>query len=107
MGLLVVGLLLATAFVAIAVQRNAMAREIAALQAQTIAEQARRTALEAAVTERSSDSYVVDKAREYGFVKPGETLIGVQQEPRPAPSVAAAAAPTRAQKWITLFFGAR
>ena len=107
LGLLIAGLLLATAFVAIAAQRNAMARETAALQADILAQQAQRARLEAALTEKASDSYVVDKAREYGYVRPGEALIGVKQEPKPVVVATPVAGPSRAQKWIALFFGAR
>lgn len=107
MGLLLAGLLLATAFVAIAIQRNAMARDTAVLQADIVSEQARRAQLDAELAEKSGDGYVVDKAREYGYVKPGETLIGVKQEPRSAAAVMPVVAPTRAEKWLALFFGAR
>ena len=107
MGLLVAGLLLATAFVAIAVQRNAMARETAGLQADIIAQQARRARLEAELAEKSGDSYVVDKARDYGYVRPGEALIGVKQEPKAVAVVTPVAAPSRAEQWLALFFGAR
>lgn len=107
MGLLVVGLLLATAFVAIAVQRNAMARETAGLQADIITQQARRARLEAELAEKSGDSYIVDKAREYGYVKPGEALIGVKQEPKAVVVITPLTAPSRAEQWLTLFFGAR
>ena len=105
--LLLAGLLLATAFVALAVQRNAMARETAALRADIIAQQSRQAGLEAALAEKAGDSYVVDKARAYGYVKPGEALIGVRSEPTAAPVVAAAPAPSRADRWIALFFGTR
>lgn len=107
MGLLLAGLLLATAFVAIAAQRNAMARETAALQADIVAQQAQRARLEAALAEKASDSYVVDKARDYGYVKPGEALIGVMPEPKVVAPVKPVIAPSRAQQWFALFFGAR
>ena len=107
MGLLLAGLLLATAFVAIAIQRNAMARETAGLQADILSGQARRAQLEAELAEKSGDSYVVDKAREYGYVKPGEALIGVKQEAKPVAAVAPVVGPSRVEKWLALFFGAR
>ena len=107
MGLLVAGLLLATAFVAIAVQRNAMARETAALQADIIAQQGRRARLEAELAEKSGDSYIVDKARDYGYVRPGEALIGVKQEPKAVAIVTPVAPPSRAEQWFALFFGSR
>ncbi|GAC1702981.1 MAG: hypothetical protein NVS9B6_19670 [Candidatus Limnocylindrales bacterium] len=107
MGLLLAGLLLATAFVALAIQRNAMARETAGLQADIIAQQARRARLEAELTEKAGDSYVIDKARDYGYVKPGEAIIGVKQEPKIATTPVIPPAPSRAELWLALFFGAR
>lgn len=107
MGLLLAGLLLATAFVALAVQRNAMARETAGLQADIIAQQARRARLEAELAEKAGDSYVVDKARDYGYVKPGEAIIGVKPEPKIAAGPVITPAPSRAEQWLALFFGAR
>lgn len=107
MGLLLAGLLLATAFVAIAAQRNAMARETAGLQADILAAQAQRAKLESSLAEKASDSYVVDKAREYGYVKTGEALIGVKPEPKSVAPVTTPSAPSRAQRWLALFFGAR
>lgn len=107
MGLLLAGLLLASAFVALAIQRNAMARETAGLQADIIAQQARRARLEAELTEKAGDSYVVDKARDYGYVKPGEAIIGVKQEPKTTTPTATIPGPSRAQQWLALFLGAR
>ncbi|HUQ17157.1 MAG TPA: septum formation initiator family protein [Candidatus Saccharimonadales bacterium] len=107
MGLLLAGLLLATAFVALAIQRNALARETAGLQADIIAQQARRARLEAELAEKAGDSYVVDKARDYGYVKPGEAIIGVKQEPKIAAPPVTVTPPSRAQLWLALFFGAR
>lgn len=107
MGLLLAGLLLASAFVALAIQRNAMARETAGLQADLIAQQARRARLEAELGEKAGDSYVVDKARDYGYVKPGEAIIGVKQEPRIATPPVTIPAPSRAELWLALFFGPR
>ena len=105
--LLVAGLLLASAFVAIEVQRSALARQAAVYRADIAAAQATNVQLASDVAAKKTDDYVVNKARDYGYVLPGEALIGVQQE-APAP-VTVINAPTAShmQKWIALFFGAR
>ena len=56
---------------------------------------------------KKTDDDVVNKARDYGFVLPGETLIGVQHEVTPAAVIANAPSVSRAQKWLALFFGPR
>ena len=105
--LLVAGLLLASAFVAIEVQRSALARQAAVYRADIAAAEATHAQLAADVAAKKTDDYVVNKARDYGYVLPGETLIGVQQE-TVAPVVAAIApSPSHLQRWLALFFGAR
>ena len=105
--LLVAGLLLASAFVAIEVQRSALARQAAVYRADIAAAQATHAELAADVAAKKTDDYVVNKARDYGYVLPGEALIGVQQEaPAPAAVINAPSA-SHLQKWIALFFGAR
>ena len=105
--LLVAGLLLASAFVAIEVQRSALARQAAVYRADIAAAQATNAQLAADVAAKKTDDYVVNKARDYGYVLPGETLIGVRQEaPAPAAVISAPSA-SHLQKWIALFFGAR
>src|SRR5437870_12872248 len=105
--LLVAGLLLASAFVAIEVQRSALARQAAVYRADIAAAEATHAQLAADVAAKKTDDYVVNKARDYGYLLPGEALIGVQQE-TVAPVVAAIApAPSHLQRWLALFFGAR
>ena len=105
--LLVAGLLLASAFVAIEIQRNALQRQSTALLGDIAAAEATHAQLAADVATKKTDDYVMNKARDYGYVLPGEALIGVQQDPA-APVVAAHVdAPSRVQKWFALFFGAR
>jgi cell division protein FtsB len=105
--LLVAGLLLASAFVAIEVQRSALAREAAAYRADIAAAEATHAQLAADVAAKKTDDYVVNKARDYGYVLPGEALIGVQQEPVAPTAVVTAPSVSHVQKWIALFFGAR
>jgi cell division protein FtsB len=105
--LLVAGLLLASAFVAIEIQRNALGRQAAALQHDIAARQAEYAVLSAQVATMKTDDYVMNKAHEYGYVLPSEALIGVQQEATTPVVVVSAPAPSRVQKWFALFFGSR
>ena len=107
MVLLFAGLVLASAFVAIDIQRNALARQAAELHAQVSSAQATNARLGADVAAKQTDDYVVNKARDYGYVLPGEALIGVQREPTTAATPVAAQGPSRIQKWLALFFGTR
>ncbi len=105
--LLLAGLLLASAFVAIEIQRNALARQAAAINAEIVAAQGTKTQLGADVAVKKTDDYVVNKARDYGYVLPGETLIGVQQDPSAPVVIANGPSVARLQKWVALFFGTR
>ena len=107
LGVLFTGLLLAGAFAAIDIQRNALARQAADLHAQIAGAQATNARLAADVATKQTSEYVIDRARDYGYVRPGEALIGVQQEPKPPALAATVASPTRAAKWLALFFGTR
>lgn len=107
MVLLFAGLLLASAFVAIEIQRSALARDAATYRADLAVAAAYNQQLTADVASKQTNDYVVNKARDYGYVLPGETLIGVQHEVTPAAVVANAPSSSRAQKWIALFFGPR
>jgi hypothetical protein len=105
--LLIAGLLLASAFVAIEIQRNALARQSSALLGDIAAAEATHAQLAADVATKKTDDYVMNKARDYGYVLPGEALIGVQRDPAAPVAAVNAQGPTRVQKWIALFFGAR
>ncbi|MEP7003321.1 MAG: hypothetical protein ABI888_02170 [Chloroflexota bacterium] len=107
MVLLFAGLLLASAFVAIEIQRNALARDAATYRGQLAAAAAYNQQLTADVAAKQTNDYVVNKARDYGYVLPGETLIGVQHEVAPAAAIANAPSVSRVQKWVALFFGSR
>ncbi len=108
LGLILVGFLLSLAFVGIAVQRNVLTREVATLGAEIIQEQLRHAALEAAAAEKGTEAYVADKARELGFVRPGEALYALQGGER-STTVAATAAerPGRLARWVALLLGTR
>ncbi|MDQ6857379.1 MAG: hypothetical protein M3Z65_00105 [Chloroflexota bacterium] len=104
---LIAGLLLASAFVAIEIQRNALGRQADAYRAEIAAADSTHSQLTADVASKRTDDYVVNKARDYGYVLPGEALIGVQQEATTPAAVVPAAVPSHVQKWIALFFGGR
>lgn len=96
-------LLLAAAFAAIAVQGNAVARDASALRADIAALEAEIARKQAAAAERQTDGYVVEKARDLGFVRPGEALIAVQRESERTAEQTVAAQPSRIAKWWSVF----
>ncbi len=109
LGLLGAGLLLAGAFVGIAVQGNAIAREAEALRREIAAEQQRMAASEAEIARRRGDEYVVEKAGELGYVRPGEGLIAVERSKQVGVEVGSGIAidTGRIARWLALFFGPR
>jgi cell division protein FtsB len=106
---LAAGLVLSGAFVGVAVQQTAVAREAHAAQQQIDAELARKTQLEAQVAQRKTDAYVIDKARELGYVRPGEGLMAVERTGDVTSSVTATVSGVgdRLGRWLALFFGAK
>jgi len=107
LSLLAAGLVLASAFIAIEIQRNALGRQAAALDAGLVVAEAAHAQLVGAVAAKTTDDYVTNKARDYGYVLPGEALIGVQQDAAAPALLVSAPSPSHVQKWIALFFGAR
>ena len=105
--LLAAGLLLAGAFVAIEIQRNALGRQADAYRADIAAAEAQHAQLAADVATKQTDDYVTNKAHDYGYVLPGQGLIGVQQDATTPVAAASVQGPSRVQKWIALFFGSR
>lgn len=104
MALLAGGLLLASAFVSIEAQRSALAHEGATVEAQIATAQARNAQLQADIAQKKTDAYVMDRARDYGYVRPGEALIGVQRDAMPATVIASGPSVARLQRWIAIFF---
>lgn len=103
------GLLLAGAFVGIAVQGTALDRERDALVAEIAELERQRAEKEAEVARRESDEYVVDAARDLGYVRPGEGLIAVEGEPPQQAAVISVPELNvgRIARWLALFFGPR
>ena len=102
------GLVLAAAFAGVTIQENALAREIGTLSGQITSEQARNASLQASAAEKKSSDYVIDKAKELGFVWPWEALIAVQRDADArAHATTPGERPSRIARWIALFVGPR
>jgi cell division protein FtsB len=103
------GLVLAAAFVGITVQGNAIAREIAVSRADIAAAQAEGAARTAHIREQETPDYVREKARDYGYIGPNESLIAVERSGQTSGSSpgAAPASFSRIARWIIFFFGTR
>ncbi len=107
-GVLAAGLVLSGAFVGIAEQQNAMDRQARVARQQIQAELARRAELQAGIDQRMTDAYLVDKARDLGYVRPGEGLIVVERGPSGLPTVRVNASDGgRFARWWAVFFGPR
>jgi cell division protein FtsB len=105
---LTAGLLVSGAFTGIALQQSAVQRDERTLQTQIAAEQARNADLQAQIEQRKTDSYVVDKARDLGYVRPGEGLIAIDRGPSGLPTVRLNASDGgRFARWWSVFFGVR
>ena len=109
LALLAAGLVLAGAFVGIAVQGSAVDRERVSLAAQIAQLERERAAKEAEVERRTTEEYVVDTARDYGYVRPGEGLIAVEGDaPRQGLLVDVPGVNVdRIARWLAVFFGPR
>ena len=97
-------LLVAAAFVAVAVQGNAVARDASTIQSEIAALEGDLARKRAMIAERQTDQYLVDKARDLGFVRPGEALVAVERGGARALEDAVAAAPGRLARWWSVFF---
>jgi hypothetical protein len=103
-GVLSVGLLIAMAFAGVTIQENALSRTIASLNAQISAEEAHRAQLQASAAEKKTTDYVVEKAKQLGWVWPWEALIAVQRDAEArVQAVPVGERPSRISRWIALF----
>ncbi len=107
-GVIVGGLVLASSFAGVTIQENALARQIHDLNAQITLEQGKQALLDQSNAEKKTTSYVIDKAKDLGFVWPWEALIAVQRDA----NARAQTTPTsdrapRVMRWIALFVGTR
>ena len=102
------GLVLSWAFAGVTIRENALARSIDALRGDIGAEQARNSALQASAAEKQSTDYIVEKAKQLGWVWPWEALIAVQRDPSSRTNaLPSGERPSRVVRWITLFVGVK
>ena len=103
------GLVLSAAFVGITVQYNALARDIAGYRVDIATALADQAGLKQRIIDQQTSDYVIDRARDLGYVRPNESLFGVEKSGQGSgPSSASARAVTsRIERWIAFFFGAR
>jgi len=108
LALLSAGLVLSGAFVGIAIRQNAVQQEGRTAQQQIAAELVRNADLKAEIARRQADTFVVDRARDLGYVRPGEGLIAVERGPSGEPVVRINGSDGgRLGRWLTLLFGRR
>lgn len=108
LGVLAAGLVLSGAFVGIAIRGNAVQQDVRTYQQQIDALAAERAEKQAEAARRQTDAYVVDTARQLGYVRPGEGLIAVERGPSGEPVVRINASDGgRLARWLALFFGGR
>ncbi len=92
------------AFASVTIQENALSRTIATLNAQISSEEAYRTQLQASAAEKKTTDYVVEKAKQLGWVWPWEALIAVQRDADArAQATSGSERPSRVSRWIALF----
>jgi len=103
------GLVLAAAFVGLTVQGNAIAREIAGYHNDLVADQAQYNALTAQIANQKTADYVQQKARDYGYIAPNESIIAVQRDGQASDALARTVreGPSRIARWFSFFFGSR
>jgi uncharacterized protein (DUF3084 family) len=101
---LVGGLVLASAFATVTIQENALARTIGQLNSQIAYENAYRAQLQASAAEKKTTDYVVEKAKQLGWVWPWEALIAVQRDANARNEATPKSdRPSRIDRWIALF----
>jgi cell division protein FtsB len=103
------GLVLAAAFVGLTVQSNAIAREIAGYRTDLAVDQAQYDALAAQIADQNTSDYVRQKARDYGYIGPTESIIAVQRDGQASDALArtVSESPSRIVRWFSFFFAPR
>ena len=103
------GLVLAAAFVGLTVQGNAIAREFAGYHSDIVADQAQYNGLTAQIANQKTADYVQQKARDYGYIAPNESIIAVQRDGQATDALARTVrdGPSRIARWFSFFFGSR
>jgi len=100
---------LAAAFVGLTAQGNAIGREIAGYHNDLAADQAEHEALAAQIADQKTADYVRQKARDYGYIAPNESILAVQRDGQASGALARTVSdgPSRIARWFTFFFGSR
>ena len=101
--------MLAAAFVGLTAQGNAIGREIAGYHNDLAADQAEHEALAAQIADQKTADYVRQKARDYGYIAPNESILAVQRDGQASGALARTVSdgPSRIARWFTFFFGSR
>ena len=100
------GLVIASAFASVTIQANALERSIAALNSDIAYEREYNAQLQANAAEKKTTDYVIEKAKQLGWVWPWEALIAVQRDAAARASATPdGERPSRVQRWIALFIG--
>ena len=100
------GLVLGSAFASVTIQENALARTIDQLNSQIAYENAYRAQLQASAAEKKTTDYVIEKAKQLGWVWPWEALIAVQRDASAHDQATSRSdRPSRIERWIALFIG--
>ena len=102
-----VGLALSWSFATVTIQENALAREIDATRSSIAAEQTRNAQLQATLAEKKGTDYIIEKAKQLGWVWPWEALIAVQRDTSARTTATQAERPSRLMRWIAVFIGQR
>ena len=99
----------AAVFVGLTVQSNAIGREIAGYHNDLAADQAQHDALAAQIANQNTPDYVKEKARDYGYIAPNESIIAVQRDGQASDALARTVSegPSRIARWFAFFFGSR
>ncbi|OLC56805.1 MAG: hypothetical protein AUH85_05180 [Chloroflexi bacterium 13_1_40CM_4_68_4] len=101
--------LVGSAFVRVTLQDNALAREAVGVHGQIAMLEAQQAVLNAQIATQQTPAYIEQRARDYGYVKPGEGLASVRDgSPQQTRTSSAPDAKEtileRVQRWIALFF---
>ncbi len=106
LALFLLAALVGSSFVRVTLLDKALALESAGVRAELAGLEAQRTVLETQVAVHASDAFVQQKARELGYVKPGEGLASVRDAPavRETRVATSTNAPSRLERWLALFF---
>jgi hypothetical protein len=103
-----IGLALSWSFATVTIQENALARDIDATKASIASEQARNARLQASLAEKRGSDYVIEKAKQLGWVWPWEALIAVERDASArAQATTLSERPSRLMRWIAVFIGPR